>query len=88
MRQPDSYTDHEGGKWLPWPQDLNVNTIKLPDYERGDSIKVAGSNTNILLNKDGPVVKDYANIYQIHSIRWHLAEGLYARWDTINHWTE
>ena len=72
MRQPDSYTDHEGGEWKPWPEDLDVNTLRLDKYTEGINNIVVGTKPNVI---------------KIHSILWHLAEGLYARWDTINHWT-
>jgi len=73
MRQPDEYTDHEGGNWITWPKGLDVNTLRLTGYPKGINHITVGTKPNII---------------QLHSIRWRLSLGLYARWDTVNHWTE
>lgn len=77
MRQPNSYTEYEGGEWKPWPKVLDVNILGLDHYTLGRDNIVVG------IGKMG-------NTYKIHSILWeamtHVDSG--GRWDSINHWTQ
>lgn len=76
MRQPTYYTNKDGGDYIDWPEELDINKLFLKGSPGINFIKIP---------------RQGAEDITIHAILWFIGKEKgdlkLGRWDTMNGWT-
>lgn len=73
--QPVYYTSHEGGKWIPWPENFELRADHLEARDRNNVVMRSALNMSLFVHSiafDNPIENAFDR---------------FRRWDCVNGWT-